>query len=68
MKNRVLAADALLLVTALVWGAAFVPQRTAISSPLRIWSVRAYTETPPLASGCQPATRIGRMPARGATP
>ena len=41
---------------------------TAASRPASTWSVRPYTDTPPSESGCQPATRIGRIDAPGATP
>src|SRR6185503_4563471 len=41
---------------------------TAASSPASTWSVRPYTDTPPSASGCQPATLIGINDAPGATP
>ncbi len=41
---------------------------TARSSPAITWSVRAKTKSRPSAPACQPATRIGRSVAPGATP
>ena len=41
---------------------------TARSRPARIWSLREYSAQRPVASSCQPATRIGRIAAPVATP